>query len=112
MNAKDMETRIKELEEALETANARKARKPKESKPCHCGCGKTTFATFAMGHDAKHKGELLRSFDKGDQKAAADLINHGWYTKEQLDDREFVVNEKKAAQIEKAIKSTEAGQPV
>jgi hypothetical protein len=54
---------------------------------CQCGCGNTTKNRFAMGHDARHKGNLLARSDAGDQAAGAELISLGWRTQEQLDAR-------------------------
>ena len=54
---------------------------------CGCGCGVEVRRNFAPGHDATHKGNLLRRFDEGDVEAGAILIEKGWKSPEQMDER-------------------------
>lgn len=34
--------------------------RPGSLAPCRCGCGDTTLRTWTVGHDARHKGVLVR----------------------------------------------------
>lgn len=83
-----------------ERALDRKAKAAKEPKRCECGCGRTTSGgTWAPGHDAVRKGELLRRFDSGDTKAGEELVRRAWRTEVQLaarSDRSLDANERRA----------------
>jgi hypothetical protein len=41
-------------------AKVKAEKKPKEQKPCLCGCGEKTGSFFKMGHDARFKGLMLK----------------------------------------------------
>lgn len=56
-------------------------------KRCECGCGVVVNKRFAMGHDAKHKGALLRAFDGGDSEAGDELVERGWRSANELQER-------------------------
>ena len=64
-------------------------------RTCECGCGVPLPANgkdgkgprFAVGHDARHKGNLLRRYDAGDSEAGAELIERGWRSQAQLAER-------------------------
>lgn len=40
--------------------------KADRSRECMCGCGKSTKGRFAMGHDARVKGWILKAVRAGD----------------------------------------------
>lgn len=69
------------------TAPAVKAKKVVELRPCGCGCGTMVPRSFAVGHDARHKGALLRAFDAGDAEAGEELLARNWKSAEQLIER-------------------------
>ena len=62
---------------------------------CECGCGiplptrgkDGKGPRFALGHDARHKGNLLRRYDAGDAGAGAELVERGWRTEAELAER-------------------------
>lgn len=56
-------------------------------KRCECGCGVVVNNHFAVGHDAKHKGALLRAFDGGSSEAGDELVERGWRTANELQER-------------------------
>lgn len=47
---------------------------------CGCGCGEivTPGSRFRPGHDARHKGNLIKRFRSGDQAAFLILKAFGW----------------------------------
>lgn len=45
---------------------------------CQCGCGQVVERTFAPGHDAKRKSQLLKAARLGDAAAIAELQTRGW----------------------------------
>lgn len=49
--------------------------------PCECGCGEIPkYGAWLPGHDGRHRGHLLRAVrNDADAKAAAELIQRGWY---------------------------------
>lgn len=50
---------------------------------CECGCGAATKSRFAMGHDARLRGQLQRAYAAGDMDAGLELMARGgiWATK-------------------------------
>lgn len=71
-------------------------------KVCGCGCGVpiNPQRSYRPGHDARHRGILLRAHDRGDKDATALLLAKGWKSQLELDKRD-----EKAAK--KAIKKSE-----
>ncbi len=72
-------------------------------RPCGCGCGQPVSgkkSAFRMGHDSVHKSKLLCRHDAGDLNATQELIERGWRTARQLDDRREKASGKAAASIE------------
>jgi hypothetical protein len=61
----------------------------KDVKLCECGCGDAVSlkSRFRPGHDARHRGNLLRRFDAGEEAAAVELMNRGWATNDELEAR-------------------------
>lgn len=48
-------------------------------KICRCGCGETTKGgDFCMGHDARHKSNLIREAKADSADALAELEQRGW----------------------------------
>ncbi len=72
-----------------------------DPKLCECGCNATTKdGELLPGHDARHKGALLRKYDGGDTEAGRTLVARGWATEEGLvacGDRSLDADEKRAA---------------
>jgi hypothetical protein len=85
-----------------EAKAAKKAAKP--LNPCGDGCGQQVARNFAPGHDQRHKGALRRAFDAGSAEAEAELLDRGWNTQEQLDNRraEAKAKAERAAERESA----------
>lgn len=54
---------------------------------CLCGCGQEVNNEYKQGHDARHKGMLLRAFDSGTAEAGEQLVKRGWYSKNELRQR-------------------------
>ena len=56
---------------------------------CACGCGQSVLRrkrTYRVGHDAKHKGMLIRRVrEMADAEAAATLVAKGWRTPTEAD---------------------------
>jgi hypothetical protein len=77
-----------------------------EFKRCACGCSLIVNPKrhFAPGHDQRHKGNLLRRFDGGDESAAVELMERGWKTNDELEAR--AEKREKAAQerVDRAAK--------
>jgi|GEM_PF-6876111 len=78
-------------------------------KRCECGCGVVVTKRFAMGHDQRHKGALLRAFDGGNSEAGDELVERGWRTANELEERRAkaetkaqMLAEREAAKAEKA----------
>ena len=72
----------------VEQAVAPRTGKGKANQPkvCACGCGDPTRGgEFAMGHDARHKGNLLKAARNGDAEARAALVGQGWATDASID---------------------------
>lgn len=66
---------------------------------CGCGCGNSVLRksrTYLQGHDQRHRGQLLRAFDKGDAGAGDELVKRGWKSDAELADRKLVAEEKAA----------------
>lgn len=63
--------------------------KPKQGRSCECGCGGTTGGGKWMpGHDAKYKSRLIKAVDNsGDEQAAAEMVERGWWPQERADER-------------------------
>lgn len=54
-------------------------RKLSGAPTCACGCGYfTKGGTYLPGHDAKHKGKLMRAYYEGDETAGLILNLKGW----------------------------------
>jgi hypothetical protein len=60
-----------------------------EFKRCECGCSLIVNPKrhFAPGHDQRFKGILLRRFDGGDESAAVELMERGWRSNDDLQER-------------------------
>ena len=78
----------------------------KRALVCQCGCGAATNNRFAQGHDARHKSNLLRRFDEGDRTAGAELVQRGWKSQADLDQRAAAAGAKAEA---KATRITSQG---
>lgn len=67
---------------ALAAKQAAKGKPAKVTAPkaCGCGCGETTKGgEFAMGHDARHKSNLIKEALTGNNPAAViELERRGW----------------------------------
>lgn len=77
-----------------------------EAKLCECGCGQAVNPKreFRAGHDMKLRSALLGLWDDGQGAMAEELVTRGWYTWEQLEQRQADRAEKAA---KKAIKKSE-----
>lgn len=75
------ETAQKEKVEKKVTRRKKRAKKAdnagKTGKCEHCGA--PTGGRFAVGHDAKLKGELLKAARDGDAEAAAEMVYRTWW---------------------------------
>jgi hypothetical protein len=102
------------------TRKAKAAAKAEGQTPklCECNCGGYTVrqdASFISGHDQRHKGNLLRKFDGGDE-AAVELMRRVCKSNDDLEaraeKREKVAAEKRRlaaeARVEKARVNAEA----
>ena len=62
---------------------------PEPLPPCACGCGQSVLrrkSTYRVGHDAKHKGMLIRRVrEMADAEAAQLLVAKGWRTETEAD---------------------------
>jgi hypothetical protein len=76
-------------------------------RECECGCGVGVTRRFLPGHDQRLKGVLRRAFDAGDQDAGTKLIDMGWNTREQLDERVAKAEAKAEAKAAKQAKVAE-----
>ena len=80
-----------------------------ELSPCLCNCGELAGkkARFIPGHDQKLRSRLLIEFDHGSysqrESAAERLMNLGWYTLEQLEDREHEAKEASTAKADRLM---------
>jgi hypothetical protein len=86
----------------VSVAREAKASTPKE---CECGCGgMTRGGKFIPGHDSKMKSRLLQELSNPEtRQAAADtMIERGWATQEQIDQKLENADRKVAAAAEKA----------
>lgn len=72
---------------------------PEPLPPCGCGCGQSVLrkkSTYRQGHDARHRGILIRRVREiADAEAAQLLIAKGWRTQTEAD-----------AELERAIART------
>ena len=89
-----------------------------EFKRCECGCDQIVNSKrhFAPGHDQRHRGNLLRRFDSGDERAAVELVERGWRSNDELqeraDKREKIAQEKaERASNRDKVKAVEAAKP-
>jgi hypothetical protein len=75
----------------------------REFKRCACNCGQIVNPkrSFAQGHDARHKGNLLKLWDAGQGAMAEELVDRGWYTWEQLEARRDKATEKAEAKAKR-----------
>ena len=57
-----------------------------EPRTCECSWGTVVGkkARFTLGHDSRHKAQLLTRYDEGDESVGADLIRRGWRTEADL----------------------------
>lgn len=74
---------------------------------CLCGCGQEVAKRFKPGHDQRLKGILRRAFDSGDAGAGEKLIDLGWNTRDQLDERVKKAEAKAEAKAEKQPEKAE-----
>lgn len=67
------QTREARAAQQAERRAAKRAEALAEATPCGCGCGSPAQRRYLPGHDARHKGQLLAAFDRGDELAEAEL---------------------------------------
>lgn len=66
------------------------AKKTGETKAqlCACGCGELTnpdkVREFVMGHDQRHKGNLIRAMQAGSEEAEAEIRRRQWRTEAEI----------------------------
>jgi len=79
---------FRQVADRVGSAKPAKPNETKVQRECACGCGETTRGgRFKPGHDARLRGQLLKGHDAGDATATEALIEHGWFTAHDLDDR-------------------------
>ena len=59
-------------------ADAKPKKIAKQPTECECGCGELANKRYRQGHDARHKGALLREARAGNEDAMAELEKRGW----------------------------------
>lgn len=83
-----------------------------EFKRCACGCGQIVNKkrSFAQGHDAKHRSNLLKFWDAGQGAMAEELVERGWSTWNELEARRAKAEAKAdAKRVREAARSAKAG---
>lgn len=88
-------------------ASAASTEEQVEEKLCGCGCGQVVSPkrTFRPGHDAKLRSALLAAWDDGQGAVAEELVTRGWYTWDQLQERQAKRDEKAAKKARRATKA-------
>lgn len=77
------DTMTKDVDIDIAPTKTKKAKRNSAPRPCGCGCGlMTEGGEFRMGHDAKHKSNLMTlaifGSDPDKEKARQELEQRGW----------------------------------
>jgi hypothetical protein len=91
---------------ATKTTTRKAEATEQEFKRCECGCSQIVNPKrhFVSGHDARLKSQLLRRFDGGDESAAVELMERGWRSNDELEDRAEKREAKDKSKADRAAK--------
>ncbi len=96
-------TSVQEVQMNQPTATETTSTEQPAVRLCECGCNEPVVgkkAKFVIGHDGRHKGNLLRRYDQGDEVAGAELVERGWRSQADLDARHDLPRRRAAISVE------------
>lgn len=80
----------------------KKVNKKDRSRNCMCGCGRTTNGRFAMGHDARVKGWIVKAVREGTFDQISDEIQEYAYERNLVAETEVRMADEEAKRAERA----------